>query len=48
MISTWVFTHVSADECVEVDAETFDEACYILFSGSHGLNAEDWELTDSY
>ncbi len=47
-ILTWEFTHVSGDGTIEVDADSFDEASYLMFGGITGLNPEDWELTDTY
>ena len=48
MITTYVFTHASGDDELEVDAGSFDEACTIMFSGEHALDHNDWELTDTY
>ena len=47
-MTTYEFTHASGDDTLEVEAGSFDEACTIMFSGEHGLNPEDWELTDTY
>jgi hypothetical protein len=48
MMTTWIFNNPETGEELEVDAEGFDEACNIMFSGEHALNPNDWELTDSY
>jgi hypothetical protein len=47
-MQTWVFTNLQTDEELEVDADGFDEACNIMFSGEHALEPNDWELTDQY
>ena len=48
MPTTWVFTNVHDTEDIwEVDADTFDEACHVIFKFDD-VNPSDWELTGSY
>ena len=43
----FTFTNYDLDEELEVEADSFDEACNIMFSGEHALDPNDWELTDT-
>ena len=41
----YTFTNYDLDEELEVKADTFDEAAFIMFGGEHALDPIDWELT---
>ena len=44
---TFTFTNYDLDEELEVEADSFEEASHIMFSGEHALDPTDWELTDT-
>ena len=43
---TWEFWNRHTDETIEVEADGFDEACYILFNCDEDpdIDPSEWEL----
>ena len=44
---TYSFINTQGDE-LEVEAESFEEACHLMFGGSDALDPKHWEFQYTY